>query len=230
MFTNSSYRWLLCALPQGCLGHASASDHFLDRCLLRVMAALFCRLYEDVGGWRRLRADTKGGDPGRWGGCGGNAGVWHCSPEGEGRAGGHNTQRSQLMDWLQPFTESEISNSPAKSPHKLPRIFLKCSFWLSRSGVRAQILNFERALEGCSTCWLVTTLGVQRLFLFFPPEAVSEEETQLSKMMMKFWANFARNGWAKMEQDWEGAGRICWKGAASKHLTVNHRALGPLTW
>uniref|UniRef100_A0A671FXH8 Carboxylic ester hydrolase n=1 Tax=Rhinolophus ferrumequinum TaxID=59479 RepID=A0A671FXH8_RHIFE len=28
----------------------------------------------------------------------------------------------------------------------------------------------------------------------FLKEAVSEEETQLSKMMMKFWANFARNG------------------------------------
>ncbi|XP_015426444.1 PREDICTED: liver carboxylesterase 1-like [Myotis davidii] len=36
--------------------------------------------------------------------------------------------------------------------------------------------------------------NTQRLFLFFPPDGASEEEIKLSKMMMKFWANFARNG------------------------------------
>ncbi|XP_077842164.1 liver carboxylesterase 1 isoform X2 [Macaca mulatta] len=34
----------------------------------------------------------------------------------------------------------------------------------------------------------------QRLFFFFPTEGASEEEIRLSKMVMKFWANFARNG------------------------------------
>ncbi|KAL4665830.1 hypothetical protein H8959_015876 [Pygathrix nigripes] len=34
----------------------------------------------------------------------------------------------------------------------------------------------------------------QRLFFFFPSEGASEEEIRLSKMVMKFWANFARNG------------------------------------
>ncbi|XP_017721176.1 PREDICTED: uncharacterized protein LOC108524598 [Rhinopithecus bieti] len=34
----------------------------------------------------------------------------------------------------------------------------------------------------------------QRLSFLFPTEGASEEEIRLSKMVMKFWANFARNG------------------------------------
>lgn len=38
------------------------------------------------------------------------------------------------------------------------------------------------------------TQGSKGLFLFFPADGASEEEVKLSKMVMKFWANFARNG------------------------------------
>lgn len=39
------------------------------------------------------------------------------------------------------------------------------------------------------------TQWVAEAYSFFPTDGASEEEINLSKTVMKFWANFARNGW-----------------------------------
>ena len=60
----------------------------------------------------------------------------------------------------------------------------------------------------------------------------SEEEINLSKMVMKFWANFARNGWASGRHGVGlGRDRACLLGGGSfQRAMVKHLALWPLTW
>ena len=53
----------------------------------------------------------------------------------------------------------------------------------------ARVTPVEQPLNSKATQW------VAEAYSFFPTDGASEEEINLSKTVMKFWANFARNGW-----------------------------------